>query len=234
MLMSHRYNSSKYCVSDWWLCSLQVYISACLSGINRRPSHSLSLSQSCDRNYETTSNLLRSTSRQRSVPAVLNELSMDSRLIQFLETKGHKSVGAMIVKIPTDQMLNDQSHHAQSACDETNFIDMLTQKLAENANLGNKGTDILNSSVGFTGNDPTGGNIQRRLDRVDILSSPRFHQRRYALANIMNDIDVRQLKKQLSVPTELESFLQLAIPEVTTKNITQMDAPLAFWLNTSI
>ena len=206
-----------------------MYISTCLSGINRRPSHSLSLSQSYDRDYEPTSNLLRATSRQRSVPAVLNELSMDSRLIEFLETKGHKSVGAMIVKIPTDQMLSNQSHHTQSACDETNFIDMLTQKLAENANLGNKGTDILDSSVEFTtGNDPTGGNIQRRLDRVDILSSPRFHQRRYALANIMNDIDVRQLRKQLSVPTELESFLQLAIPEVTTKNITQMDASLAF------
>ena len=204
-----------------------MYISACLSGINRRPSHSLPLSQSCD--YETTSNLLNSTSRQRSVPAVLNELSMDSRLIKFLEAKGHKSGGAMIVKIPTDQILcDDQSHQTQSACDETNFIDMLTQKLAENANLGNEGTDIVELSTEFTGNNPMGGTIQRRLDRVDILSSPRFHQRRYALANIMNDIDVRQLRKQLSVPAELESFLQLAVPEVTTKNITQMAAPFAF------
>ena len=205
-----------------------MYISACLSGINRRPSHSLPLSQSCDRDYETTSNPLNSTSRQRSVPAVLNELSMDSRLIKFLEAKGHKSGGAMIVKIPTDHVLRDQSHQTQSACDETNFIDMLTQKLAENANLGNEGTEIVDLSTEFTGNNPMGGTVQRRLDRVDILSSPRFHQRRYALANIMNDIDVRQLRKQLSVPTELESFLQLAVPEVTTKNITQMAAPFAF------
>ena len=134
----------------------------------------------------------------------------------------------MIVKIPTDHVLRDQSHQTQSACDETNFIDMLTQKLAENANLGNEGTELVDLSTEFTGNNPMGGTVQRRLDRVDILSSPRFHQRRYALANIMNDIDVRQLRKQLSVPTELESFLQLAVPEVTTKNITQMAAPFAF------
>ena len=202
---------------------LQVYISACFSGIHSRSP------QSCDVNYYP-SHQLNLTSRQRSVPAVLNELSMDSRLIKFLETKGHKASSAMVVKIPTEQVLRDQSDQTQQVRTETNFIDMLTQKLAEQASLHNKSPDLLDPSRDSNGSVLDAGKIQRRLHNADVLNSPRFRQRRDALGNILDIVDVKQLRKQLSVPANLgtQPFFQITVPEAVSQKITQIDAPLAF------
>ena len=208
---------------------LQVYISACFNGIHHRPTDNLTQSQTqdvdCEPSYE-----LNSTSRQRCVPAVLNELSMDTRLIKFLETKGHKVSSGMVVKIPEDELLRDQSVRTEQDRSETNFIDMLTQKLAEQASLQNKSADLLQSSKDCTSSNFTTGKMRRRLDNLDIVDSPRFRQRRDAMANIMDTVDVKKLRKQLSVPANLgaQSFFQLAMPEVSAQKVTQLNSSLAF------
>lgn len=184
------------------LLSLQIYLTACLAGMQLRQLPVV-----------VTGDDPRDPGLQphECAPAVLNELSMDSRLMKFLSSNNQYSSEMRIPrKFPLCKSLSDLEglpidiDGMLSA--RLNTFASSSSEFSESSDSKGDGNSSDSSADGslseFDWAEPP--TPQRRIDRVDVLTSPRFLARRNAVADIKDTWALPQNKKkirrQLSVP----------------------------------
>ncbi len=165
------------------------------------------------------------------MPIVLNELKTESSIIEYLEndnkSRGKVTFGLFdaVAPIPSQNALPLEAT-------SSNVMDLLSQKLAkrlamaqknenkDGATMNNNDNNTINmeedSISDIMAKFPT---TKRRIDRLDILGSPRFRNRRNAMGNVLESLDIAKVRATFlpqTSPLTLDDTIQ-SIPQLSPR-----------------